>query len=203
MSGLQGIDVSYAQGTIDWAAVHESGIAFALIKATEGVSIHDPQFARNWSVSKSAGIRRGAYHFFHFSDDPVTQAQSFLASAQPQAGDLLPAVDVETADGITDVSLLVDRLSQFTTAVEKVLDGRRMLIYTDPGFWNSSMRGSDAFTGHPLWVAEYNRDPAPQLPRGWRNWSIWQHDDNGTVTGITGAVDLDVYGGPSLNALVL
>ena len=38
-----------------------------------------------------------------------------------------------------------------------------MLIYTDWDFWNSHMQGSDAFAGHPLWVAEYNRDPAPTL----------------------------------------
>lgn len=203
MTGLKGIDVSYAQGEIDWAAVRASGIAFALIKATEGKTSQDSQFSRNWAVSKSVGVVRGAYHFFHFSDDPVEQANSFLASATPQAGDLVPAVDVETTDGITDANVLVDRLSQFTSAVEKTLKGRRMLIYTDWNFWNSSMQGSDAFAGHPLWVAEYNRDPAPTLPHGWSNWTVWQHDDNGTVNGITGAVDLDVFNGATLKQLVL
>ena len=91
---LNGIDVSYAQGEIDWHAVRAAGVAFAFVKATEGTSIQDARFARNWVEAKSAGIRRGAYHFFHFGDDPVAQASDFLASAKPQEGDLLPAVDV-------------------------------------------------------------------------------------------------------------
>ena len=195
MSGLNGIDVSYAQGPIDWHAVSASGIHFAFIKATEGVGTPDPQFARNWPVSKSTGVRTGAYHYFHFSDDPVEQAHYFLASAKPKKGDLLPAVDVETTDGIADVSTLVERLSQFTSTVERALGGRRMLIYTGMSFWNTSMQGSNAFAGHPLWLAEYNRDPSPTLPQGWHTWAIWQHDDAGSVNGIIGNVDLDVFNG--------
>ncbi|MGB8519819.1 MAG: GH25 family lysozyme [Candidatus Tumulicola sp.] len=202
MTGLKGIDVSYAQGDIDWHAVRAAGIAFAFIKATEGASIQDAQFARNWPVAKSVGIHRGAYHFFHFSDDPVAQAHYFLASAKPQKGDLLPAVDVETADGISDASELVTRLSQFTSTVEKALKGRRMVVYTNLDFWSSNIQGSDAFAGHPLWVAEYNRDPSPALPQGWRGWTIWQHDNAGTVNGITGAVDLDVFNGATLKTML-
>ena len=199
---LSGIDVSYAQGEIDWHAVRAAGVAFAFIKATEGAGIQDAQFARNRSAAKSAGIAKGAYHFFHFSDDPVAQATYFLASAKPQKGDLLPAVDVETADGVSG-SDLVSRLSQFTSTVEQALNGRRMIVYTNENFWTSTMQGSDAFAGHPLWIAEYNRDRALTLPPGWDTWTIWQHDDAGTVDGIAGAVDLDVLNGTTLKTLLL
>jgi lysozyme len=192
---LAGIDVSYSQGFVDWSGVSGAGIAFAYIKATEGISINDSQFARNWSVSSARGVPRGAYHFFRFNDDPIAQANFFLASANPQAGDLLPAVDLESTDGVSDVTQLVRTLGAFTSRVEQALSGRRMMIYTGWGYWNSNFQGSDAFSGHPLWIAEYNNQPAPSLPNGWSNWSIWQHESNGSVAGINGDVDLDVLNG--------
>jgi len=192
---LNGIDVSYAQGFVDWSGVSGAGISFAYIKATEGTSINDSQFSRNWSVSKMRDVPRGAYHFFRFNDDPIAQANFFLASANPQTGDLLPAVDVESTDGVTDVTQLVQRLAAFISKVEQSIGGRRMMVYTYWGYWNSSFNGSDAFSGHPLWIAEYNNQSAPSLPNGWNNWAIWQHQSNGSVTGVSGDVDLDTLNG--------
>jgi lysozyme len=39
---VQGIDVSYWQGEIDWQTVRSAGIRFAYIKATEGGDHLDP-----------------------------------------------------------------------------------------------------------------------------------------------------------------
>lgn len=190
-----GIDISYAQGAIDWAAVAAQGeVSFVYAKATEGLTLVDDQFARNWSVTKVRSIPRGAYHFFHFDLDPVVQAQHFLAVAQPAKGDLLPMVDVEVSSG-GDIETKVGRLSQFVTTVERAIGGKRMLIYSSYGFWNSSMGGSAAFSGHPFWIAEYNNDPQPTLPGGWNTWAIWQYSDAGSIAGINGSVDLDRLNG--------
>jgi lysozyme len=194
-NGLRGLDVSSYQGLVDWAGVASSGLSYAYVKATEGLTVNDAQFTRNWQVSKQRGIYRGAYHFFHFSDDPIAQADFFVASANPQPGDLPPAVDVETTDGISDVTQLVQKLSAFITEVENNLGGKKMVIYTYYGFWNASMNGSDAFSGHPFWIAEYNNDNAPTLPHGWNDWLIWQYASNGTVTGVNTSVDLNVLNG--------
>ncbi len=35
----------------------------------------------------------------------------------------------------------------------------------------------------------------PDLPNGWSQWSVWQYSDSGSVSGISGAVDLDEYNG--------
>ena len=52
---IQGIDVSYWQGDIDWQKVRGAGISFAYIKATEGGDHLDPKFRQNWYASKRAG----------------------------------------------------------------------------------------------------------------------------------------------------
>ena len=71
---LEGVDVSVYDGTVDWPTVKSSGRAFGIAKATEGASLVDGQFAKNWSAMKSAGVVRSAYHFFHCDTAPATQA---------------------------------------------------------------------------------------------------------------------------------
>lgn len=96
MAPLSGIDVSgIGQGPrFDWAA-YRGKIAFAFIKATEGLTFVDPDFERNWGAAKSEGIIRGAYHYLHPDDSGPQQADFFLRHANPQPGDLV-MVDVET-----------------------------------------------------------------------------------------------------------
>jgi lysozyme len=78
MQGIQGIDVSDHQGTVDWNAVRQTGMVFAFIKATDGITWTDPDFATNWSGATAANLLRGAYHFYETDDDPTAQAQNFL-----------------------------------------------------------------------------------------------------------------------------
>ena len=88
---LPGIDVSSYQGIIDWNQVHGAGYAWAYAKATEGTGYRDPTFPGNWSGMQSAGLSRGAYHFFHPGDDGTTQADYYLGYVGTLgAGDLPP-----------------------------------------------------------------------------------------------------------------
>lgn len=61
-----GVDVSNHQGVIEWERVSADGISFAYIKATEGGDHVDAQFYANWRAAATAGLDRGAYHFFTF-----------------------------------------------------------------------------------------------------------------------------------------
>ncbi len=204
---INGVDVSVYQRLIDWATVAvSSNVKFAYVKATEGSTCVDAEFARNWrALAQQPSIMRGAYHFLHFNTDPAVQANIFLQTVNPKKGDLVPMVDVEVTDGLSDVTHLVHVLSTFLTHIEQALGGRHILVYTSYGFWNSKMNGCDAFAGHPLWLAQYNGDAEPTLPGGWRDWVIWQHESNGRIDGITGDVDLDRINGDdnTLGALAI
>ena len=63
------------------------------------------------------------------------------------------------------------------------------------------MGGTDAFSGHPFWVAEYNNDDAPTLPNGMTQWVLWQYSSSGTIPGIAGRVDLDKLNGLDLGVI--
>lgn len=189
---LHGIDVSTYQGQIDWATAKASGqVDFVYAKATEGLHEVDDQFSRNRVVCKERGIPFGSYHFFHPEEDGELQAQHFLSVAAPVDGELVPMVDVEVDSGLS-AEAIIEQLSKFNQHCEALL-GRKIIIYTDYGFWNGSVNGSDAFSGHPLWIAEYNHDAEPTLPQGWNSWVIWQHSSSGSVPGVNGDADLDVF----------
>lgn len=190
----QGIDVSQHQGTVDWPAVVQAGYVFAFIKATDGETYVDPEFAQNWAGAAAANVLRGAYHFFRAEDSPQAQVELFWNTVAGN-GELPPVVDVEETMGVS-AATLISNLTQFLAELQQA-SGRTPMIYTGPSFWNSL--GTTAFGGYPLWVAEYGVSQ-PTLPGGWSSWAFWQHSESGSVPGIQGAVDLDVFNGP-LSAL--
>ena len=188
----QGIDVSHYQGSVGWSGVKAAGISFALAKASDGASYVDDQFANNWQGMKTAGIIRGAYHFYETQDDPILQAQNFENTVGSLgATDLPPVLDIETYNGAYGSASLVENVQTWLSTVEQKL-GRRPSIYTGPSFWNEYM--NDQFGAYPLWVAEYGVT-TPTLPNGWTAWTFWQYSQNGSVAGVTGNVDLDAYAG--------
>src|SRR5688572_27430041 len=56
-----GIDVSYYQGDIDWAAVAASGVKFAIIRVSHSLQFFDPEFHDNLEGARAAGIHTGVY----------------------------------------------------------------------------------------------------------------------------------------------
>ena len=197
----EGIDVSAYQGSsIDWHAVAASGISFAYIRAADGSTSPDGQFARNWRGAAGAGVTPGAYIFFEPNQSPVAQADlliSQLRSVGFTHGDLVPTIDVETMDGEPQ-AVVVANLRTIVNTVSAAI-GSLPAIYASPSWWNGNI-GSSAFTLDPLWVANWFVS-APSVPEnnwGGTGWQVWQFSDAGSVPGIPGRVDLDQGGARSL-----
>ncbi len=62
---IQGIDVYTGDGAVNWTSVKNGGYSFAFVKADEGVSSADGQFAANMTNANAAGVYVGPYHFAH------------------------------------------------------------------------------------------------------------------------------------------
>ena len=92
---VQGIDVSYWQGDIDWDAARAAGVHFAFIKATEGGDHLDPKFLDNWYAAKNAGVARGAYHFIYWCRPAHEQALWFMLNVPADPDALPPVLDLE------------------------------------------------------------------------------------------------------------
>lgn len=74
---MKGIDVSEWNGEIDWRAVRNAGIEFAICRSSFGKSKFDSTFQRNVDGAHRAGLICGAYHYSYAMTpaDAVTEAQ--------------------------------------------------------------------------------------------------------------------------------
>jgi MYXO-CTERM domain-containing protein len=192
---LEGIDVSHWQGTIDWAKVKASGRTFAIVKATEGTTFVDNKFAENWAAMKQEGLIRGVYHFFHSDDDPIEEANHFLATIGTlEPGDLPPVLDMEVSDG-QSASTITDHAIAWLDHVAAAT-GMKPILYTGPNFVNNVIKNPPGLEDHAvLWVANWGVS-CPNVPAPFTSWGFWQYSATGTVPGISGDVDLNVFNGP-------
>ncbi|MFL5644536.1 MAG: glycoside hydrolase family 25 protein, partial [Chloroflexota bacterium] len=202
---VDGIDVSYHQGPIDWGQVASAGKRFAFIRATAGTLTADTAYWSNHSGATNVGLAVGSYHFANPDNavnDAANEASWFLRNSTIPSGDLVPVLDLETANGLSSGSLTAwaqTWLSQVSAAT-----GVRPIIYTNPTFWSTSMADTDWFARNGyavLWIANWTTESQPAVPAGaWagNGWSFWQHSSFGAVPGISGAVDLDRFNGSSL-----
>ena len=185
---VHGIDVSAYQGRIDWPQVAQHRVRFAFIKASEGATLRDARFQRNWRAARAAGVLCGAYHYYQPSRDGAEQARLFMGTVPLQPGDLPPVLDVE-APRFHDVAALRRGVQQWLTQVEAHY-GVRPILYSNYTFYRRYLAGH--FDDYPLWLAHYEV-AQPSLPA--ERWIIWQHSDEAYVPGIRGTVDFNVFQG--------
>ena len=189
---LDGIDVSYWQGEIDWAQVANDGVDFAFVRLGDGL-FFDPEFHDNWQSAKAEGIVVGAYQYFRPGTDPEDQANLLLQEMGTlQPGDLPPVLDVEDDDGYP-ANHVVQAIHDWMAVVEPAI-GREPIIYTSKYMWQSVAGDSYDFDDYPLWAANWYVN-CPDIPTPWSDWIFWQTSATGSVNGIGGDVDLDVFNG--------
>ena len=190
---MSGIDVSHFQQEIDWLQVKRMGVAFAFIKATEGLNIFDGRFNQNWRNAKMARVLRGAYHFFRPQLDGEAQARYFLDKIRGDPGDLPPVLDVEVLANTAPERMIAAAGAWLKTVSASL--GCKPILYTGSAFWRKTLKNSATFSEYPLWIAHYTSGPNPVVPSAWPRWTFWQFSQQGKVAGITGNVDLDIFNG--------
>ncbi|WP_245318737.1 glycoside hydrolase family 25 protein [Consotaella salsifontis] len=193
---VHGIDVAKYQGPIDWDRAKKAGIAFAYLKATEGGDRVDDRFAENWAAAGRAGVARGAYHFFYFCRPGKEQADWFIRNVPRDPDALPPVLDVEwTPDSPTCTRRpprdeLVREMKDFLDTVERHY-GVRPIIYVPIDVHRERLVG--AFPGHEFWLRAVKDFPANVYEE--RDFRFWQWTGTGTVPGIGGEVDRNVFAG--------
>lgn len=161
-------------------------VKFVFIKATEGVSMKDPQFKSNWTEAGKRDIQRGAYHFFRTSRDGAAQARHFIETVgQLRHSDLPPVLDLETIHRGCTYKLLNERALQWLKTVEKHY-GRKPIVYTSDSFARDII-SDEIKKGYPIWIAHYDT-PLPFF----MGWTYWQFTDRAYVYGMPEPVDMSV-----------
>ena len=183
---LKGIDVSYAQGVIDWEKVKASGLVdFAILRAGYGKenSQIDDQFSRNYTACKQLGIPVGVYWYSYATTvaEAEQEAKVCLQTIQGKQFEYPVAFDIEEARCLPQADALS---TTFCTALENA--GYYTAIYTFKSALESNFSAAvknryDIFLSH---IGVQQTDYAG-------SYGLWQYSWTGCIPGISGDVDLD------------
>ena len=179
---LYGADIYHGDGDVQMHALAAAGLSYVWIKATQGRTYTDPAFATNWARAKSAGLIRGAYHFFDPAADPIAQADHLVNTVPLKKGDLVLALDVET-DGLN-----IGARAHDCAARIKRLTGRWPALYCSDSFYREHLQPYFPIGSHLLWIARYGGKPRTPC-------QFWQYSDAGRVPGVPHQLDTDVFFG--------
>ena len=200
---MKGIDVSSAQGVIDWNKVKADGVQFAVIRAmywsnSANNYVMDSMFVQNVMGAKAAGIMVGAYWFSEaFNGTEAWQEVQFIANssewnALKNSGvvlDLPFFIDYEDVKWLDKHTTYESR----TEAVRTGMDAVEQLLGTKSGFYTSDSYAQNWFNGQQLinegynaWIARWSSS-APETD----GYMMWQYSNVGHVNGISGNVDLN------------
>ena len=198
VTALAGVDVSGYQGSIDWTAVKAAGADFAMVRVGfrgygTGALVEDECFAQNAAGAADAGLTVGAYFYSQaVTEEEAAEEAQFVTDRLRNADIRGPvAYDLEfyTADEARTDHLTGEQATRNALAFCRVIreEGYEPVVYMNL-HWAGSMYGMEELADLPVWLAEY--DALPALNRG---ITLWQYSESGTVDGIGGPVDLDLW----------
>jgi len=208
-----GIDVSKWGAEIDWSVVvSKLNPRFVFVQAyhigkDEASCYANLRFANYRRALQRLGLLHGAYLRCHPNAGAETSIRRFLSVYTPQAGDLLPTLDIED-DYDNKCSLPVqERINQVERMVQLVsmrLRGLKPMIYTKARVWDE-LGNPMQFADCPLWVVDYQSTSDPIVPLPWVIFSFWQKAENFHGNGVSGTYDSDYFNGTEndLRAYVL
>ena len=198
-----GIDVSKWQGTIDWDEVADAGIDFAIIRCGWGSDLEsqdDECFIQNVEGAQEAGLDIGIYLYSYAttvsgSDGSAMSEAEHVLRLLEEAGlepeDLAYPIFLDMEDSSTTglgSSLLGDIAETFCNMLEA--EGYTTGIYANKNWWENYLTDSYFEDVENKWVARYPRSTSI-TSTGVDGTDIWQFTSHGSVSGITGNVDVD------------
>lgn len=189
-----GIDISHYQGTIQWASLPRDRVQFVFAKATEGVDFVDAKFGANRQGAWDVAIPFGAYHFGQPGNPWQSDLDNFCRTVGVlRSSDLPPVLDIEATGGLS-VKTLRNWVQAWLDGCQQRL-GAKPILYVGASFSANQLGGCKGLGDYAhLWIADWG-DTEPAYPTEWSGWSFWQYTNKGTITGITGNVDLDYAAG--------
>lgn len=195
-SAKLGIDVSKWNQEIDWEAVKEAGIEFAIIRcgyrgASTGALVIDPRYEENIRGAIEAGIPVGVYFFTQALDEveAVEEASMVIRLIEDYDVDYPVFLDSEStggrgrADGL-DSEERTRAHRAFLQTIEAA--GYETGVYASRNWLNDKI-DMTRLSDYRVWLAEY-----ADVPTYDQYYHMWQYTSKGTVDGISTNVDLNL-----------
>lgn len=197
--GKYGIDVSKFQQEIDWQAVKDDGVEFAIIRCgyrgyTGGMLVEDSRFEYNLREAKRVGMPVGIYFFTQAVNEIEAVEEASMCIALLQGMDLEYPIFIDTEGSGSGGKGRADNLDPATrTLVCEAFcrtianSGRTAGVYASRNWYYNNIDIRRLENDFVVWLAEYRDTPKYE---GY--YQLWQYTSKGRVAGIEGNVDRDV-----------
>ncbi|HPF30140.1 MAG TPA: GH25 family lysozyme, partial [Lachnospiraceae bacterium] len=193
-NGVIGIDVSKWNGSIDWNAVKNSGISYVIIRcgyrgSSTGVLVEDPKFKTNIQGATAAGLKVGVYFFTQAVNEveAVEEASMVLSLVKGYGVSYPIFIDTERANGRADGLDRNTRTAVCRAFCETIRNaGYSAGVYASKSWFNDNLNYS-SLSGYKIWLAQY-----ASAPTFANRYDMWQNSDKGSVSGISGKVDMNI-----------
>ncbi len=192
-----GIDVSQYQGNINWSAVKNRGVDFAILRIgyyleSKGQTVIDPYFESNYNECKRLGIAVGGYFYSYAfnSSEASREASACISVIRGKHFEMPIFLDVEdnilkngVASGKTNKNELTNASITFCDMLNNA--GYRSGVYASKNFFRDYLNVS-VLERYNIWLAHYTTSTDYT-----GKYDIWQYTSSGSIPGISGNVDLD------------
>ena len=196
-----GVDVSSYQGDIDWARVKADGVDFAILRVggrgyTEGGLYADTKFEQNLQGALDAGLEVGVYFFSQAITVKEAEEEARFVLDKIRGYALTgPVVFDWEALGKSEArtyGLDTDTLCRCALAFCELVEeaGYTPMIYLTSyaGYVKYDL---SRVMDYPFWFAEYDK----AAPTFYYHFQMWQYTSKGSVDGIQGNVDMNLWFG--------
>lgn len=193
----RGIDVSSHQGEIDWNAVYDSGVRFAIIRAggryyESGEIFIDENFRKNLSGAIAAGLDVGVYFYSQAltEAEAIEEANTTISLINGVELQLPVFLDWERGASVTartndlDGAAMTDCAVAFCEAVKAAGYDAGVYLYCDTAYYGYELSRLQDYT---IWFAGVGSYPYFRYAH-----TLWQYDIKGHVPGIYNICDLDM-----------
>ena len=190
MSVKKGIDVSYAQGNIDFAKVDKNEVEFAIVRSSFGWEANqkDKQCDRNIKGFQNLGIPCGVYHYSYATntDEAVKEAKYCISCIKDYKLELPVFFDIEE-DSTAKLGkrICTDIVKAFCDYMIK--SGYNAGVYANLNWFNNYLYKEELIGKYDIWLAHWKAEK-PGF-----DCDLWQYNvgEKGTVKGISGEIDLN------------
>lgn len=193
---LMGIDVSSWQPNIDWEKVKAAGFQFVMIRVggrsygQSGRLYDDDLCQSHYEGAKAAGLLVGAYFFSQAVNTYEAEEEAYFALEKVAGWELdLPLVydweyiDDEKRTAFIYEDVVTGCVKTFCDIVEN--HGYESMFYVSPWFGRMNL---EELKDYQQWLALYK----DQMDYDY-HFDMWQYTSSGSVPGINGPVDIDIY----------
>ncbi len=197
---IDGIDVSKWQGDIDWSSVKDDGMKFAIVRlgyrgSANGTLMTDNYFEANIKGAKKAGLGVGIYFFTQAitTSEAEEEAEYVIEKLSSYNGYVSWPIyiDMETLSNsrLDNAGLTSDQKTKICAAFCKKIEeaGYSAGVYSNGWYLNTQMDAESLAANYDIWLANYTTQTSYS-----GTYNMWQYSSTGSVSGISGNVDMNV-----------